>query len=113
MIKRIASAAIVVRDGNKAATWYRQKLGFQVKKEGHWITASPKGSRGPILHLCETTPLEKGNTGIMFLADDVKKTYEDLSKKGVKFTKKPKDEGWGESAMFADLDGNVFWLMKA
>ena len=113
LIKRISSSAIVVKDAKKAAQWYRQKLGFDVKEDGHWITAKPKGSRGPVLHLCETTPLEKGNTGIAFLADDVNKTYEDLMKKGVKFTKKLKDEGWGPYAMFSDPDGNVFWLYPA
>ena len=41
------------------------------------------------------------------------KTFEDLTKKGVKFTKKLKDEGYGPYAMFSDLDGNVFWLMPA
>jgi len=113
MINKIYSAAVVVKDGKKAAQWYRQKLGFEVKKEGHWITAKPKGSRGPALHLCETTPHEKGNTGIMFVAEDVNKTYEELLKKGVKFSKKPKDEGWGLYAMFSDPDGHEFWLMPA
>ena len=114
MIKRISSSAVVVKDGKKAAKWYKDMLGFDVKEEGHWITVKPKGSKGGlVLHLCETKPLEKGNTGIAFLTDDLDKTYEDLAKKGVKFTKKPKDEGWGPYAMFSDLDGNVFWLMPA
>jgi len=112
LIKRISSVAVVVKDGKKAAQWYKSKLGFEVKEsEGHWITVAPKGSRGPELHLCESKPLEKGNTGILLFADDLQKTYQELSRKGVKFTRKPKDEGWGEYAMFSDLDGNVFWLM--
>ena len=114
MIKKIASTAVVVRNGKEAARWYRSKLGLEVKESGeHWITVGPRGSRSPVLHLCETKPLERGNTGILFLADDVKRTYEVLSNRGVKFTKRPKDDGWGEYAMFRDPDGNEFWLMKA
>lgn len=114
MIKNIGSVAVVVKNGKEAAKWYRSKLGFEVKADGeHWLVAKPKGSRGPVLHLCETKPLEKGNTGILMLADNVQRTYEVLTKRGVKFTRKPKDSGWGEFAMFSDPDGNVFWLMKA
>ncbi|MDG6998739.1 MAG: VOC family protein, partial [Nitrososphaerota archaeon] len=44
-------------------------------------------------------------------ADDIQKTYAELSGKGVKLTVKPRDDGWGLYAMFKDPDGNVFWLM--
>jgi lactoylglutathione lyase len=111
MIKRMGSVAVVVRDEKKAVNWYKTKLGFVVKANmEHWVTVIPKGARGPEIHLCKTKPLEKGNTGIAFQTDDLDKTYNDLSKKGVKFTVKPRDDGWGKYAMFADLDGNVFWL---
>ena len=111
MIKRISSVAVVVRDEKKAANWWRTKLGFVIKSNSdHWVTVAPKGARGPELHLCKTKPLEKGNTGIAFVADNLERTYKDLSKKGVKFPVKFKDEGWGPYAMFSDLDGNTFWL---
>ena len=112
MITRISSAAVVVKDEKKAAKWYKTMLGLEVKsEEGHWVTVAPKNQRGFVLHLCKTKPLEKGNTGILFSADDIQKTYAELSGKGVKFTVKPRDDGWGLYAMFKDPDGNVFWLM--
>src|SRR5271165_146843 len=99
MIKKITSMAVVVKDEKKAANWYKTKLGFEVKSEmEHWVTVAPKGGRGLQLHLCKTKPLEKGNTGIAFSTDNLEKTYKELSKKGVKFTVKPKDEGWGPYA---------------
>ncbi len=111
MIKGIGSMAVVVSDAAKAKKWYEEKLGFEVvAEEGHWVAVAPRGSKGPVLHLCKTTPPEEGNTGILFRVDDLNKTYEELTKKGVEFTKKPKDDGWGPYAMFKDLDGNVFWL---
>ncbi len=113
MITGISSAAVVVRDAQRAKKWYEEKLGFTVKSDGdHWVTMAPKNARGFVIHLCETKPLEKGNTGVLFRVDDLNKTYEELSKKGVRFEKKPKDEGWGAYALMKDLDGNVFWLME-
>jgi predicted enzyme related to lactoylglutathione lyase len=111
LILGIESVAVVVKDSTAAKKWYVEKLGFEVKaEEGHWITVAPKGSKGPVLHLCKTTPLEEGNTGILFHVDDLNKTYKELSRKGVKFTHPPKDEGWGAFAMLSDPDGNIFWL---
>ncbi len=109
MISAIGDVAVVVSDGKKAAEWYREKLGFKIfSSEGHWITVGPHNAT-TVLHLCEGK-LEPGNTGIGLIVDDVKKTYEELSKKGVSFTKKPADEGFGLYAMFKDIDGNEFWI---
>ena len=112
MITSISSAAVVVKDGKKAKKWYQEKLGFIVKsEEDHWITVAAPRSKGFELHLCETKPFEKGNTGILFRVDNLDKTYSELSKEGVKFVQKPIDQGWGKYAKIKDLDGNVFWLM--
>jgi predicted enzyme related to lactoylglutathione lyase len=113
MMKSMSSVAVVVSNGKKAMRWYNEKLGFRiVDREGHWITVMPKGSK-TLLHLCEASKskLERGNTGISFAVDDLDKTYEQMSRKGIKFTQKPVDKGWGKFAMFSDPDGNVFWLV--
>jgi len=111
LLKSIVDVAVVVSDANKSAEWYEEKLGFEVRdKQGHWVTVAPKGSN-VVLHLCETKPLEQGNTGIAFDVDDLDKAYRELSAKGVEFTVKPTKEEWGSYAMFKDPDGNVFWLV--
>jgi predicted enzyme related to lactoylglutathione lyase len=110
MIKSIIDVAVVVSDGKKAAEWYREKLGLEVRDtHGHWITVAPKGS-DVVLHLCEQEPLEPGNTGIAFAVEDLDKAYEEMISKGVEFTLKPRKADWGKSAMFKDPDGNEFWL---
>lgn len=43
-------------------------------------------------------------------ADDVAKTYEELSARGMKFRRPQQTEHRGTSAIFADPDGNVFVL---
>jgi len=110
MIQSIMDMTIVVSDAKKSAQWYKENLGLEVRdNEGHWITVAPKGSN-VLLHLCETSPLEKDNTGIAFCVDDLDKTYREMSGKGVEFTTKPKKTEWGSYAMFKDPDGNEFWL---
>jgi predicted enzyme related to lactoylglutathione lyase len=111
MIKSIMDIAIVVSDAKKSAQWYKENLGLEVRdNEGHWITVAPKGSN-VLLHLCETSLLEKGNTGIAFCVDDLDRTYREMSGKGVEFTTEPKKTEWGTYAMFKDPDGNEFWLL--
>ncbi len=113
MIKTIFDVAVVVSDPSKSAEWYKDKLGMEIRtKEDHWVTVSPKGT-DTVLHLCETTPLEPGNTGIAFSVDDLDKTYKELNSKGVEFTAAPKKTDWGSFARFKDPDGNEFWLFPA
>ena len=109
MIESIGDVAVVVSDAKEAAKWYSEKLGFKIySSEGHWITVGPPGST-TVIHLCEGT-LEPGNTGIGLIVDDLQKTYEALTSRGVEFTTQPSDEGSGMYAMFKDMDGNEFWL---
>ncbi len=108
MFSKGFSVAVTVSDAKKAARWYRDKLGLEVSEEDHWVTARVKGSESK-LHLCETD-LEPGNTGICFYSDDVKAEVAALKKKGVKFSKDYTKTEWGETAMFDDADGNVFWI---
>jgi len=111
MINSIIDVAIVVSNAKKSADWYKEKLGLEVRdNEGHWVTVAPKGS-ALVMHLCESKPLEQGNTGIAFRVDDLDKSYKEMTGKGVEFTVKPTKEEWGTYAMFKDPDGNEFWLM--
>jgi len=114
VIERIRSVAVVVSDEKKAKEWYRDKLGFEVQDdEDHWVVVAPQGSSTGI-HLCKGEPLEPGNTGILFYADDIEATYQELKRKGVEFTRELGKAEWDEKmkyAMFKDPDGNEFWLM--
>jgi hypothetical protein len=47
---------------------------------------------------------------IVFLCDDLEKTYTDLRSKGVNFVEEPKKMAWGMCTKFVDIDGNEFLL---
>jgi len=114
MIREIQCMAVLVRDAKRAAEWYREKLGFEVSVQGHWVTVAPPGSSGK-LHLCERCKEWEGdspggNTGISFGSDDQERTYRELEAKGVEFAKDLTTEWFGTYAIFRDLDGNEFWI---
>ena len=121
MLTGIGSVAVLVRDARKSAEWYRDKLGFDVSVQGHWVEAKPKGSR-VVLHLCEKNSdweddKPGGQTGIFIACDDKERTYHELKIRGVVFDVDLRDAPWGASeepsnkyAIFKDPDGNKFWM---
>lgn len=104
--------AVVVKNLKAAKKFYTQKLGLKVLDDmEHWLTVGSSNT-GMRLHLCETKPLEKGNTGILFVVDEkTEKAYAALKKKGVKFSVKPTVRPYGMECRFLDPDRNEFWLM--
>ena len=118
MIKAVKFVSIPVKDQSQALDFYTKKLGFQI------LTDQPFGGGQRWLELCipggETRVVLFTPSGhetrigtfsnITFMSDNVEKTYEELSARGVEFQQTPKKEHWGTSAIFKDLDGNVFLL---
>jgi catechol 2,3-dioxygenase-like lactoylglutathione lyase family enzyme len=116
MIDGYTDVAVVVSDAQKARKWYVEKLGFKVVLDkGHAICVSPNVAEGGLyLHLCgdKYAPLEPGNTGIGFTADDFDKTCDDMEQKGVKFAMRTNEDGY-KVARFLDPDGNEYWLFES
>ena len=106
------TVAVVVRDEKKAMKFYHDKLGFRVTtKWEHWVTVTPPGSSVRI-HLCPDSRPEKGNTGFSFGVKGVEKLEKSFRKKGVKITEPVTKEEWGTYFMFADPDGNEFYVFE-
>jgi len=109
MVSSKFSVAVVVSDGKKSAKWFKEKVGLMSSTHGHWVLVWPEGASTKI-HLCEGKP-DPGNTGIAFYVKDPVKVAEEMKAQGVKFTQAVKKEEWGVNGMFADPDGNEYWLM--
>lgn len=118
MIKAVKFVSIPVRRQDEALEFYTTKLGCQVLTDQpfgpgiRWIELGiPGADTRLVLFLPEGHESRVGTfTGISFLADDVEKTYQELHARGVVFTKPPRKEAWGTSAIFQDLEGNTFVL---
>jgi predicted enzyme related to lactoylglutathione lyase len=117
MIKAVKFISIPTRDQDRALAFYTGPLGFRVVTdqpfgEQRWIELRiPGAETGFVLF---TPPGHEDRIGgfmnLSLASDDVQKTYDELSARGVEFTQPPRTEPWGTSALFKDADGNQFVL---
>jgi catechol 2,3-dioxygenase-like lactoylglutathione lyase family enzyme len=118
MIKAVKFVSIPVRSQDQALEFYTRKLGFQILTDQpfdgrqRWIELRVPGGETKVVLFTPHGQEDRIGTfsNVVFLSDDVEKTYQDLSARGVEFQQAPKKESWGTSAIFKDLDGNVFAL---
>ena len=120
MIKAVKFVSVPTRDQDRALKFYTDSLGFRVVTdqpfgEQRWIELRIPGAETGIVLF--TPPGQEDRIGgfmnLSFATDDVRKTYEELSARGVEFVQPPKTEHWGTSAIFKDPDGNTFVLSSA
>ena len=127
MTARIIQFTLIVKNQEAALEFYTQKVGFEKKTDfsppggNRWVTVGPKGQDLELALWQEGSPDPTGSSGqlksgmyppIVMLVDDVRKTYAELSARGVQFKQEPQEYGWGVSATFTDPDGNRFSINK-
>ena len=121
MIRGIKLVSIPVTDQDRALAFWTERVGFVVATDApfddrqRWIEL---GIPGADTRLVLFTPEgHEGRVGrfssVTFLADDVDRTYAELSARGVPFDAPPRREDWGSAAIFRDPDGTAFVLASA
>jgi predicted enzyme related to lactoylglutathione lyase len=120
---------IWVKNQEEAVKFYTEKLGFEKRADNEfwggrrWITVAPKDQKELEILL---EPLDWfvgearkkseqviGNQPIgVFETNDCKKTFQELTNKGVKAIFPPKEQMWGIEARLEDLYGNQFSLLQ-
>lgn len=140
MITRLTHTTIYVLDQDSAKDFYINKLGFEVRYdvvmgdgfEGagqgfRWLTVGPPGQPDVQLILADCrmghSPegaeqvrdlVAKGAFAAGVLAtDDCRRTYAELTERGVVFLQEPAERPYGIEAVFRDDSGNVFSLTQA
>ena len=116
MIKGIKFVGVPVRDQDRALEFYTKKLGFAVLTDQpfndtqRWIELRIPGAESGIVLFTPEGQEDRIGTfqGISFWTNNVQKTYDDLSSRGVEFVGPPTTADWGSSAIFKDHDGNQF-----
>jgi predicted enzyme related to lactoylglutathione lyase len=134
VITHLSHATVYVLDQEEALKFYRDKLGFEIRKDAtmdngfRWLTISPKTQKDLqiILMPVKESPMfaadkvamlrkliESGaiGPGVMEV-DDCQKTYEELKAKGVEFMSPPADRFYGIEALFKDNSGNWFSMCQ-
>jgi catechol 2,3-dioxygenase-like lactoylglutathione lyase family enzyme len=134
MITRLSHATIYVLDQNEALKFYRDKLGFEVRKDFtmdngfRWLTVGPKTQPDVQIILMEVREgflfdaekvamlrklIESGVIGPGVLeVDDCRKTFKELKAKGVEFVSEPQDRFYGIEALLKDNSGNWFSMTE-
>ncbi len=132
MITNISLTTVYCLDQDKARDFYVDVLGFEPRADVNmgddyrWVTVVHPSQ--PELQVTLMTPgppldpdaaqfvrrqLEKGQMGGLGLrADDCRKTYEELSAKGVEFLQEPADRPYGVEAVMRDNQGNWIVLVE-
>lgn len=125
---KIIVTSIFVQDQDRALEFYSEKLGF-VKKEDvpvgefRWITlVSPDVQDGielllepnehPAAKEYQKKIFAEGIPATMFGVEDIRKEYERLREKGVKFTMEPTKMGELSIAVFDDTCGNLIQIVQ-
>ncbi len=129
MITNVSLVTVYCLDQDATRDFYVDRLGFTVKTdismgEGfRWLTVGHPGQPELDVVLMHPGPplddeaaaffrrqLEKGQMGGLGLrVDDCRKTFEELSAKGVTFLQEPSDRPYGVEAVIRDNTGN--WLV--
>jgi catechol 2,3-dioxygenase-like lactoylglutathione lyase family enzyme len=112
-----------VSDQDRAREFYVEKLGFELQsdesygEQSRWLEVVPPGADTALTLVKphdRSHPDPGGAAHIVFEADDIDATYEELKSRGVEFTQPPEKQEWGRTmALFADPDGNAFVLVGA
>lgn len=115
MLKFVKFAELPVMDQDRALRFYTEKVGLKVAQDApymdgwRWIELEIPGADTRIMF---TKRQDEGNEDaprLVLIADSVDATYQELSKKGVHFTKPPTKAPWNPSetfAQFRDSEGN-------
>ena len=132
MITKLNHVSIFVLNQDSAFDFYINKLGFKVNTDAEmgpgkrWLTVTPPDQPeleitlmliddGMMFNAESAAAMRdlvaKGTFGFgVFECDDLLATYEELTAKGVEFTKPPTKEFYGFEALFKDDSGNWFSL---
>jgi predicted enzyme related to lactoylglutathione lyase len=117
MLKRLKFVTVPVHDQARALEFYTTKLGLKVftdQKMGNdrWIELQVPGGE-TMLVLFRQSDFQPGKTpAAVFVADNVKSTYEELKSRGVEFTEEPTEMPYGIDSAFRDPSGNNFRLTQ-
>ncbi|MEU6712835.1 VOC family protein [Nonomuraea sp. NPDC046802] len=115
----ISQVMIYVEDQQRAVDFWTGKMGFKVTRDmpygvDRWIEIEPPvGGARLVIHKAEPkwpALAQDRPNHVLFHADDIVKTHEELAARGVEFTQPPKQEPWGWSAVFKDDEGHLFHL---
>lgn len=121
VIKHIKFIGIPVADQDRALAFYTDKLGFNIRTDApyddkqRWIELSLPGAQTGVTLF--TPAGQEDRVGEMvntsWAVDDIDKTYNELTVKGVVFEAPPEKQPWGSFLKMRDSEGNQIVLSES
>lgn len=123
-IQGVSKIVLGVRDQRRAKEFWSDIIGFTVTTDvpydesgARWVEVTSADGRTVLVLSQESAESFEGKgelptSNFFFYADDIEKTYRELSAKGVEFPAKPEKQPWGWWSMFVDSEGNRFALQQ-
>jgi catechol 2,3-dioxygenase-like lactoylglutathione lyase family enzyme len=109
--------SVPVNDQERAKTFYRDTLGFDVIRDepmgpaSRWIQLAPKGCATTIALVSWFDTMQPGGLqGVMLNSTDIDRDHQELQAKGLQLTP-IEQQPWGRFTMFKDPDGNG-WILR-
>ena len=125
--QQIGNIVLVVENYDDAIEFYTRKMGFDLVEDTalsggkRWVQVSPPNSNGTNLLLAQASTNEQleaignqtGGRVFLFLqTNDFWRDYYRMKENGVVFEEEPRVEEYGMVAVFKDLYGNRWDLLK-
>ena len=126
MTRRVACIALLVRDYDEAAAWYRDALGFRVLEDSdlgagkRWLRIAPAEDAAFALLLARANTPDQaarigdqhgGRVGFFLHSDDFDRDHARLLAHGARVEEAPRREAYGTVVVFRDLYGNRWDLI--
>lgn len=122
----LAHVALIVHDYDEALRFFVDSLGFRCVADTplgggkRWVLVAPPGGGTNLLLARAVTPAQASAVGqqaggrvFLFLqTDDFARDYTAFRARGVQFLEAPRQEPYGQVAVFADLYGNRWDLLE-
>ena len=121
--------ALIVDDYDRAIVFFVDALGFDLVEDSpaltndgrpkRWVVVRPPGGETGILLAQADGDAQSaavgaqfaGRVGLFLRVDDFAATYERMVAAGVPFVSPPRDEPYGQVAVFVDIAGNKWDLL--
>ncbi len=126
MKRHIACFALVVDDYDRAIAYYTDVLGFELREDSprecgkRWVVVAPPAAETAILLAQASNDAQRarigdqtgGRVGFFLHTDDFRRDQAAMLAKGVRFVEQPREEDYGIVAVFEDLYGNRWDLLR-
>ena len=116
MIVHVKFVSIPTTDQDRALAFYTEKLGFKLVTDQpfdetqRWIELRIGHAETRLVLFTSGDGPQPGAFNGTLACDNVQKTYDALTARGVEFISPPREEPWGSFAIMKDPDGNRFVL---